>query len=99
MRINLSPQQLSAFVQLARKGNFSEAARLQGVSQRMVQQMEDIVGRRLFDRTTRSVVLTPTGRELLPMAERLVAEFDGAFGELERFVEGRRGRVAGRSVP
>jgi LysR family transcriptional regulator, carnitine catabolism transcriptional activator len=103
MRINLSPQQLSAFVQLARKGNFSEAARLQGVSQpalsRMVQQMEDIVGRRLFDRTTRSVVLTPTGRELLPMAERLVAEFDGAFGELARFVEGRRGRVAVAALP
>jgi DNA-binding transcriptional LysR family regulator len=103
MRINLSPQQLSAFVQLARTGNFSEAARVQGVSQpalsRMVQQMEDIVGRRLFDRTTRSVVLTPTGRELLPMAERLVAEFDGAFGELERFVEGRRGRVAVAALP
>jgi DNA-binding transcriptional LysR family regulator len=62
MRINLSPQQLSAFVQLARKGNFSAVARLQGVSQpalsRMVQQMEEIVGRRLLDRTTRSVVLT-----------------------------------------
>ena len=103
MRINLSPQQLSAFVQLARKGNFSAAARLQGVSQpalsRMVQQMEEIVGRRLFDRTTRSVVLTPTGRELLPIAERLVAEFDGAFGELERFVEGRRGRVAVAALP
>jgi DNA-binding transcriptional LysR family regulator len=57
MRINLSPQQLSAFVQLARKGNFSAAARVQGVSQpalsRMVQQMEEIVGRRLLDRTTR----------------------------------------------
>jgi len=103
MRINLSAQQLSAFVHLARAGNFSEAARLQGVSQpalsRMVQHMEDIVGRRLFDRTTRTVVLTPTGRELLPIAERLVAEFDGAFGELERFVEGRRGRVTVAALP
>ena len=103
MRINLSPQQLSAFVQLARKGNFSAAARVQGVSQpalsRMVQQMEEIVGRRLLDRTTRSVVLTPTGRELLLIAERLVAEFDGAFGELERFVEGRRGRVGVAALP
>jgi LysR family transcriptional regulator, carnitine catabolism transcriptional activator len=103
MRINLSPQQLSAFVQLARKANFSAAARVQGVSQpalsRMVQQMEEIVGRRLLDRTTRSVVLTPTGRELLLIAERLVAEFDSAFGELERFVEGRRGRVGVAALP
>ncbi len=103
MRMNLTPQQLSAFVRLAGTGSFSEAARLQGVSQpalsRAVQQMEAAVGRRLFDRTTRSVVLTPTGRELLPIAERLVAEFDGSFGELARFVDGRRGRIAVAALP
>lgn len=103
MRINPSLQQLSAFLCLARTGSFSEAARLQGVSQpalsRTVQQIEAVVGRRLFDRTTRSVALTPTGLELRPIAERLVAEFDSAFGELERFVEGRRGRVAVASLP
>ncbi len=101
--MNSSPQQLSAFVRLASTGSFSEAARLQGVSQpalsRAVQQMEAAVGHRLFDRTTRSVVLTPTGRELLPIAERLVAEFDGSFGELARFVDGRRGRIAVAALP
>jgi DNA-binding transcriptional LysR family regulator len=101
--MNSSPQQLSAFVRLASTGSFSEAARLQGVSQpalsRAIQQMEAAVGRRLFDRTTRSVVLTPTGRELLPIAERLVAEFDGSFGELARFVDGRRGRIAVAALP
>lgn len=103
MRISLTPQQLSAFLHLACTGSFSEAARLQGVSQpalsRAVQQMEVTVGRRLFDRTTRSVALTPTGEELRPIAERLVAEFDGAFGELARFVEGRRGQVAVAALP
>lgn len=103
MRINLTLQQISVFLQLARTGSFSEAARLQGISQpalsRTVQQMEEVVGQRLFDRTTRSVVLTPTGRQLQPIAERLVAEFDGAFGELARFVEGRRGRVTVAALP
>jgi LysR family transcriptional regulator, carnitine catabolism transcriptional activator len=103
MRMNLSPRQLSAFVRLAGTGSFGEAARLQGVSQpalsRAIQQMEAAVGRRLFDRTTRSVVLTPTGRELLPIAERLVAEFDGSFGELARFVDGQRGRIAVAALP
>ena len=66
---------------------------------RAVQQMEAAIGRRLFDRTTRSVVLTPTGRELLPIAERLVAEFDGSFGELARFVDGRRGRIVVAALP
>ncbi|MHB0707197.1 LysR family transcriptional regulator [Roseomonas mucosa] len=103
MRINLNLQQLSAFLQLARTGSFSEAARQLGVSQpalsRMVQQMEETVGARLFDRTTRSVALTPTGQDLCPIAERLVAEFDSSFSELGRFIEGRRGRVAVAALP
>jgi len=101
MRYSL--QQLSAFLHLARTGSFSEAAKLHDVSQpalsRAIQQLEEAVGRRLFDRSTRRVELTPTGRELRPVAERLVAEFDGAFGELARFVEGRRGRVVVAALP
>ena len=103
MRINLTPQQLAAFLRLAQAGSFSEAARLLGVSQpalsRTVQQMEEVIGRRLFDRTTRSVAPSTTGQELLPIAARLVAEFDDAFGELARFVAGRRGRVAVAALP
>lgn len=103
MRINLSLQQLSAFLRLAHTGSFSEAARQLGVSQpalsRMVQQMEEVVGGRLFDRTTRSVMPTPIGQDLFPIAERLVAEFDSSFGELARFIEGRRGRVAVAALP
>lgn len=103
MRINLTLQQISVFLQLARTGSFSGAAKLMGISQpaltRTIQQMEAAVGQRLFDRTTRSVVLTSTGRELQPIAERLEAEFDSAFGELSRFVEGRRGRIAVAALP
>ncbi|PZP41011.1 MAG: LysR family transcriptional regulator [Azospirillum brasilense] len=103
MRINPSLQQLSAFLRLARAGSFSEAARQSGVSQpalsRMVQQMEEAIGARLFDRTTRSVALTPAGQDLLPIAARLVAEFDRSFSELARFIEGRRGRVAVAALP
>lgn len=103
MRINLTLQQISVFLQLARTGSFSGAAKLIGISQpaltRTIQQMEAAVGQRLFDRTTRSVVLTSTGRELQPIAERLEAEFDSAFGELSRFVEGRRGRIAIAALP
>jgi DNA-binding transcriptional LysR family regulator len=103
MRINPTLQQLAGFLHLARSGSFSEAARLQGVSQpalsRTVQQLEEVVGQRLFDRTTRSVALTPTGQELLPIAERLIAEFDSSFGELARFVAGLRGRVVVAALP
>src|SRR3954468_16094988 len=103
MRISLTHRQISAFLKLARSGSFSAAAKQLGVSQpalsRTVQQMEAAIGQRLFDRTTRSVILTPTGRELKPIAERLEIEFDSAFGELSRFVEGRRGRIAVAALP
>jgi LysR family transcriptional regulator, carnitine catabolism transcriptional activator len=101
--MNTSPQQLTAFVRLARSGSFGKAARQQGISQpalsRTIQALETAVGRRLFDRTTRSVELTPTGQELLPIAERLVAEFAGAFEEFGRFLEGGRGRVVVAALP
>src|SRR4051794_25479153 len=103
MRISLTPRQISAFLKLARSTSFSAAAKQLGVSQpalsRTVQQMEAAIGQRLFDRTTRSVILTPTGRELKPIAERLEIEFDSSFGELSRFVEGRRGRIAVAALP
>ena len=103
MRINLTPQQLSAFLHLAQAGSFRDAARQQRMSQpnlsRTIQAMEEAIGHRLFDRTTRRVQLTPTGHELRPIAERLVAEFDAALGELDQFVEGRRGCVVIAALP
>ena len=61
--------------------------------------MEEALGRRLFDRTTRRVQLTPTGSELRPIAERLIAEFDTALGDFAQFLEGRRGRVVIAALP
>lgn len=103
MRISLTPHQLAAFLALARAGSFSAAAAQRGVTQsalsRIIQHMETQLDRPLFDRTTRSVELTPTGHELLPIAERIVAEFDEGLGELARFVEGRRGRITVAALP
>jgi DNA-binding transcriptional LysR family regulator len=84
-------------------GSFSEAASVLGVSQptlsRTIRAIEDVLGRRLFDRTTRSIELTPVGRELRPIAERMVTEFDSAFGELTQFIEGKRGRIVVAALP
>ena len=103
MRINLTPAQLAAFLDLTRTGSFRDAARLRRMSQpslsRTIQAIEDTIGQRLFDRTTRRVQLTPTGRELRPIAERLLAEFESGLSELARFIEGRRGRVVIAALP
>ncbi len=97
------PHQLEAFLAVADSCSFSGAARRLGVSQpalsRTIRQLEASLGARLFDRDTRNVVLTPVGAELRPLAERLALEFGGAFGELDRFIAGDRGRVVIAALP
>lgn len=70
---------LNAIVSLARFGSFIAAATHLGISQpglsRIVQQAERKLGAALFERGARAVSLTPAGREFLPFAERMLAEF------------------------
>ena len=90
MRINLTLQQLEAFVELAKTSNFRAAAQALHVSQpalsRTVKLMEDVIGARLFDRDTRHVEITPTGVALLPIATRILENFNNSFSELSQFL-------------
>lgn len=103
MRVNLSLQQLEAFEQVASSGSFRAAAQALFVSQpalsRTVRLAEEVLGTRLFDRDTRHVALTPAGEELLPIARRILLEFDSAFSELSQFLDGRRGHVTIAALP
>jgi len=103
MRVNLTLQQLEAFVRVAATGNFRAAAQALHVSQpalsRTVRMAEQVLGARLFDRDTRHVALTAAGHELLPIARRILGEFDGAFSELSQFLEGRSGHVTVAALP
>ena len=62
MRINLTLQQLEAFVQVATTVNFRAAAQALHVSQpalsRTIKMIEDTIGARLFDRDTRHVAVS-----------------------------------------
>lgn len=103
MRMNVTPRQCACFLKIAETRSFSEAAYRLGISQpslsRTIAQIETALGVRLFDRTTRAVSLTPAGVALHPVAQRLVNEFDSAFGELARFIAGQRGRVSIAALP
>lgn len=103
MRVKLTLQQLEAFEKVAALGSFRAAAQALFVAQpalsRTIRIAEDVLGTRLFDRDTRHVELTPSGRELLPIARRILQEFDSAFSELSQFMEGRRGHVTIASLP
>ncbi|MGF1609602.1 MAG: LysR substrate-binding domain-containing protein [Kiloniellales bacterium] len=96
-------KQLRAFVEIARRGNFTRAAEALSLSQPaltiIVNQFEDILGIRLFDRTTRRVRLTQEGTAFLPTAERLLHDFDTAIDDLRAVAERRRGRVGIAALP
>ncbi|WP_411036603.1 LysR family transcriptional regulator [Shinella sp. BYT-45] len=74
---------LRAFLSVAKHRSFTRAATELHLSQpsltMTIQQLEDIVGGTLFDRTTRNVILTQEGNDLFPVAERVVDDFDLAI--------------------
>lgn len=71
---------LRAFVATAQSGSFSQAAERLGISNRLtskyVAALEERLGVRLLQRTTRRVGLTPEGEDLLRRAPALLDEMD-----------------------
>jgi DNA-binding transcriptional LysR family regulator len=76
--INVSSRQLLAFLEISRLQSFAKAAERIPISasgmSMLVKELEEQLGARLFDRTTRAVNLTDAGRRLQPVAERIVDE-------------------------
>lgn len=77
-----------AFVAVSGHGSFTvgaAAARIpQSVASRRVAALEEHFGARLLDRTSRTVTLTPFGREMLPSARRLVELAEAMAHDAER---------------
>ena len=94
---------LRLFLQVARTCSFSETARAANLSQpalsRTIKLLEEDLGVRLFDRNSRNVMLTTAGAALVPIVERLTADFDLAFRELDQTFSGERGRVVVGALP
>lgn len=85
---------LRTFILLARLGSFSRVAeQLETAASSVstaIARLEIQLGARLFQRTTRKVVLTQEGMELLVRSERLVEDYDELSG-MFRPVESRLG--------
>ncbi len=103
MGMNVNLRQLEVFACVAEFRSFTDAARslrlTQSALSRTVQQLEAALGCRLFDRSTRAVVLTPEGTEFLGVARRATEELNGGLRYFEQFVAGRRGRVSIATIP
>jgi LysR family transcriptional regulator, carnitine catabolism transcriptional activator len=86
--MNFTSRQLQAFSLVAQHRNFSRAAEAlfitpSGLSV-LIRELEAQFGFRLFDRTTRHVVLTKHGQDLLPVAQKTLVELDGAVSRIGR---------------
>ncbi|WP_406293059.1 LysR substrate-binding domain-containing protein [Embleya sp. NBC_00888] len=81
-------------VTLAEELHFGRAARRHFISEqpfgRRIRHLEEEIGVRVFDRTSRRVALTPAGALLIADARRLLASVDGLSARAER--------ASGRSV-
>jgi len=89
---------MQAFVAVADLQGFAPAARRLGMSPsgltRLVAALEERLGARLLQRTTRSVTLTDAGSRYLERARRILADVE----EAESAAEGERIRPGGRLV-
>ncbi|MDF2179784.1 LysR family transcriptional regulator [Aliiglaciecola sp. CAU 1673] len=96
-------KQLQAFVQLASSRSFAEAAERLHLSQPAlsiaIKKFEEEVGGALLSRTTRSVELTQEGRNFLPLARRLLNDWDEALTDLHNLFAMQRGKLTVAAMP
>ena len=100
---NLTIRQMQVFAMASRCVTFSEAAKRLGISQpslsNTIAKIERQLGLSLFDRTTRSLVLTQEGERLAAMADDLVKNFQATLRSIYDAASGRRGRVSLALLP
>lgn len=101
--MNISTRQLQAFITLTRERNFTRSATATHLSQpafsALIRQLEDALGVRLFDRSTRHVELTAEGAEFEIAARRVLEDVDTALSDMHERAARKRGRVAIALLP
>lgn len=88
MKRDLEIDLLRSFAAVAAHRNFTQAARAIGRTQSAVslqiKRLEEIVGKRLFERSRQSVSITHVGEALLVYSNRILAANDAALSHIQR---------------
>nr|WP_295714370.1 LysR family transcriptional regulator [uncultured Halomonas sp.] len=101
--MNPSIQQLRVFVAVAHSRSLAEASERVHLSQPAIsialRKLEENVGGALFARTSRQLALTPEGDAFLPVAVRLLNDWNEAFEDLNDQFSKQRGKVTVAALP
>jgi DNA-binding transcriptional LysR family regulator len=101
--MNITSRQLKAFLLTARHQSFSRAAEQLYITQSgmsvLIRELEEQLGFRLFDRTTRRVTLTEFGNRFLPIADRSVVELEAAAQNIGRSATAASRRLTLGAMP
>lgn len=101
--MNVDMRQLRAFATVGRLASFTKAATALFTSQpalsAQIINLEEALGLRLFDRSTRSVMLTQAGRDLLPVVDRVLADFEDVIAKARNVAHMNIGRVSVAALP
>jgi DNA-binding transcriptional LysR family regulator len=101
--MDLNLRHARAFVAVVRNGSFTKAAAALHLSQPaltvQIRNFETALKLKLLDRSSRSVELTRTGRELLPVLERALREIDVIVADTHAMSAGHKGTVLIAALP
>jgi DNA-binding transcriptional LysR family regulator len=101
--MNITLRQLHGFKAVADLGTFTAAAQRLKVAQPAlslnIRDLENELGAKLFDRTTRRVELTAAGREFLQSVDKVIVDLERAVQNARDLADRKRGRLVVAAPP
>lgn len=101
--MSITIRQLQCFVAVTRSGSFAEAGTVLHLSQPAlsiaIKNLEEAVGGKLLERSTRSVALTPEGAHFYPVVKRLLGDWDRSMEDVRNLFALRRGKLDIAVIP
>jgi DNA-binding transcriptional LysR family regulator len=95
--MNPTLRQMRAFIAVAKTGNFTLAAQYLHVTQSalsgLIKELEQTLGARVIDRSTRRIALTEMGNELYPLFSQMIDDLDRALANVAEHTQLRKGIV------
>ena len=101
--LQVSAKQMKGFIMVATTLSFAQASEQLHMSQPAlsiaIKNLERTLGGALFVRSTRSLALSPEGQAFLPVAKRLLADWDQALSDIHNQFRLKQGRLQLAAMP